>query len=802
MVTAVSAAELNISEKALLLVGEDYWTLNGVPRLGLRGVRVSDGPNGLRRQLSDADNLGATRSEPAICFPTESCAACSFDIELIELMGEALAAEAKEQGVDVVLGPGVNMKRSPLAGRNFEYFSEDPYLSGKLGSAYIRGLQDNGIGCSLKHYVANNQETDRLISDSVIDSIALRELYLEAFRICVKESNPQIIMPAYNLLNGTYCCENGDLLTKIARDEWGFEGIFVSDWGAESSNATSLPAGLDVVMPGPRADYSDEIIRLVERGTIDVGVLDDATERILQFLMLHQDIQEDNPDHKPMSLDERLDIALKIAEQSAVLLENDGVLPIDRAQSLCVIGSFAIDPRYQGAGSSKINPCKMTNLYDSLQELGIDCTFCKGYDPVTAVSTDAQIDEAAKRAAEHDIAIVVIGLPEGSESEGSDRQNMKLPDSHIRLVDAVCEANSRTCVIVQCGAPVELDFKKKPSALLLAYLGGCMGGQALANLVTGKCCPSGKLAETWPYTLADTPCSKFFPSEGHQALCMESIFNGYRYYDAAEVSVAYPFGFGLTYTSFTYADMHVEQLEDSSFLVTCNVENTGRNKGAEVIQLYVAPPSSAKYLHAPKQLAGFKKVELNVGESKGVSFKIGGESFRHWNPRLDDWSIDSGEYTLYIGASSRDLILSETINISGCSTPENIAPEAYRAISKQSFTPQNFKVLYGKDFPPIPSSKRPFTQNSTIGDIRTTISGSILLKLLMLGAKFLVRGDKKSKRLLDSLDAHTPLRMLSMSGVDMRVIDGAAEILNLHLIKGLRLIMKGMNSLLGKVTHN
>lgn len=801
MTKAVSASELTTAEKATLLVGEDYWTLNGIPRLSIKGIRVSDGPNGLRRQLSDNDNLGVARSEPAICFPTESCAACSFDVELIESMGAALAAEARSQGVDVVLGPGVNMKRSPLAGRNFEYFSEDPFLSGKLGAAYIRGLQDNGIGCSLKHFVANNQETDRLISDSVIDDIALQELYLEAFRICVKESSPQIIMPAYNLLNGTYCCENEELLTAIARKEWGFKGVFVSDWGAENSNSASLPAGLDIVMPGPRTDYSDDVIKLVDEGKIEQSVLDDTANRITDLLLLHQHADEEAcPELMP--LDERLDVALRIAEESAVLLENDGVLPIDVSQSICVVGSFAVEPRYQGAGSSKINPCKMTDLLGSLHDMGVHPKYCKGYDPITAVSTDAQIEEAVSTAAACDVSIVVIGLPEGSESEGADRKDMKLPESHVRLVDAVCEANSNTCVIVQCGAPVELDFKKKPPALLIAYLGGCMGGLALANLVIGKCSPSGKLAETWPLALADTPCENFFPAVGHQALCMESIFNGYRYYDAANVEVAYPFGYGLTFTSFEYDDLQIDQRKDGSYDIRCRIKNVGSSKGAEIVQLYIASPSGAEYLHAPKRLVGFSKISLDAGEEGIVSFEIDEEAFRHWDPLEGRWAVVPGDYSLHVGSSSQDLLLSAMVRITDGQSSRYVVPAAYRSISSQSFTPANFKELYGREFPPIPSTKRPFTQNSTIGDIRSSISGAILLKAIIVGAKFLVRRDSKSKRLLDSLESSTPLRMLSMSGVDMRVIDGAVEILNLHIIKGLKLIKNGLGSLMGKVSHD
>lgn len=775
--------QMTLEEKCACLTGEGYWVLGGCPRLGVQPIAVSDGPHGLRKQSGASDNLGLSESDPAVCFPTASATACCFDADLVRQMGEALGDEAREQGVAVVLGPGVNMKRSPLCGRNFEYFSEDPFLAGQLGAAYIQGVQSRGVGTSLKHFACNSQETNRLIADSVVDERALHELYLEPFRIAVEQGRPWTVMTAYNLLNGTYCSENAWLMNEVARGEWGFEGAFVCDWGAQSSNAGSLPAGLDLVMPGKRPDYRAAVADAVRAGDVSAADLDRAVRNVLG---LHARCEKAAavPPPRTLGAAERLDVAQRVAEASAVLLENDGILPLAPGCRLAVVGAFAKEPRYQGAGSSKINPVALDCAFDELEALGAVCSFAPGYDAQTGAASEEQLDEAARVAAQAEVAVVFAGLPDASESEGSDRADMALPEGCNRLVERVCAANPNTVVVLQGGSPVELPWRGRPRAVLLSYLAGCRGGRATANLLAGRANPSGKLAETWPVRLADTPCAGFYPAPGRQVPYRESIFNGYRYYDAAEAGVAYPFGHGLSYTSFAYEDLRIEP-DGEGFRASFVLRNVGKRTGGEAVQLYVAPRNAGAFC-APQQLKGFAKVVLEAGGRERVSIALPRRAFAHYDTVAAAWRVEQGVYDVRVAASSRDVRLSAAVEVPGDPRRDDGAPQAYRRVRAGGFSAEAFSALYGRPFPKVLVPMRPYTPNATVGDLKSSLLGRIVHAILRHELKLLVRDDRAARKAAELMVMDVPLRSLAMSGVDMGLVDAVVDILNYRFIRGFR----------------
>lgn len=775
-------AEMTLEEKCACLTGVDYWTLGGCPRLGVEPILVADGPHGLRRQSGPFDNLGIAESDPAVCFPTASASACSFDVDMVRKMGEAIAEEARDQGVSIVLGPGVNMKRSPLCGRNFEYFSEDPFLAGELAAAYIEGVQSHGVGTSLKHFAANNQETNRLIVDSVVDDRALHELYLEPFRIAVERAQPWTVMTAYNLLNGTYCSENRYLMEELAREAWGFEGAFVTDWGAENDNGKSLQAGLDLVMPGPRPDYRRSIRSAVEAGDFECDQLDDAVRRVLMLHVRH--IEGKKKQHRRLNPSERLAIAQEVAEASAVLLKNEGALPISRSDSVALIGAFACEPRYQGAGSSKINPVSLACSRDAFAECGVSCQYVAGYDHRTGATSEALLAEAAAAARAVEVAVVFVGLTDAAEAEGSDRADMALPEGHNQLVSRVCAANPRTVVVVQGGAPVEMPWRFEPQAILLSYLAGCQGGAATASILLGDVNPSGKLAETWPMKLGDVQNASSYPSSGRQALYRESIYAGYRYFDAAEVEPAYPFGFGLSYTSFEYSRLLVER-DGEGFAIACTIRNSGGRAGKEAVQLYVAPVSPGMF-KSPQQLKGFAKVFIDPGEERTVSFFLPQRAFAHYDARTKRWDVEAGEYEIRVSASSRDVRLRKRIVVSGSAKRFDHAPESYRDVVAASFSDEAFRELYARPLPKVLTAMRPYTANATVGDLKSSLIGRIVQWALRRELKFLVPDDEETRAAFDRAAMDTPLRAVAMSGIDMGVVEGVVDILNYRFIRGAR----------------
>lgn len=780
-VDAVVAA-MTLDEKCACLTGEGYWELGGCPRLGVDPILVSDGPHGLRKQSGAADNLGLAGSDPAVCFPTASAAACTFNVDLLHTMGEALGDEAREQNVAVVLGPGVNMKRSPLCGRNFEYFSEDPHLAGELAAAYIEGVQSCGVGTSLKHFACNNQETNRLIVDTVVDDRALHEVYLEPFRIAVERARPWTIMTAYNLLDGAYCSENKRLMS-LARSEWGFDGAFVTDWGAENSNTESLPAGLDLVMPGVRPDFREDVATAIEEGSLSEERLNDAVRHVLT---LHARSAASRNRAVVRKVSARLDVARAVAEEAAVLLKNDGVLPLVPGVRVAVVGAFAREPRYQGAGSSKINPVVLDCAFDALVEAGVSCTYAPGYEAGTGETSEDLLATAIDTAAQADVAVVFVGLPDASESEGSDRVDMALPSGHDELVRRVCAANPHTIVVLQGGSPVELPWRESPRAILLSYLSGCQGGHATANLLLGQANPSGKLAETWPERLADTPCVDYYPERARQALYKESIYTGYRYYDTAGISVAYPFGHGLSYTTFSYHDLRAEVGEAAdAFCVSCLVRNDGERVGKEAVQLYIAPIDCAVF-RAAQELKAFAKVQLEPGEERRVCFALSRRAFAHFDSRSQSWEVEAGSYEIRIASSSRDIRLHAQVEVLGSLKQPDGAPESYHFVQPGGFSNTEFAALYGKPLPKVVVAMRPYTANATVGDLRASLVGRAVHYMLRRVLKLFMPGDTAARAEAELMVMDTPLRSLAMSGVDMNIVGAAVDILNYRFIRGIK----------------
>jgi len=649
--------ELTLVEKAQLCSGRDFWMTQDNERLGIPKVMMCDGPNGLRKQPGEADHLGINKSIETVCYPTASAVAASFDVEMLEELGHVLGQECQAEKVGMLLGPGVNMKRSPLCGRNFEYFSEDPYLAGKLAAAYIRGLQSEGVAACVKHFACNNQETRRMSGNSLVDERSLHEIYLPAFETAVKEGKTRSIMCSYNAVNGSFAAENRKLLTDILRTEWGFDGFVVTDWGAVKDRVKGLLVGLDLEMPGSTEGKTEKIVASVENGSLPESVLDEAVRNVLKFVFDACINQKNNTIIDRKAADEK---ALHFAENSAVLMKNeDKLLPIQKGQKLAVIGAYADKPRYQGAGSSHINCPHVVSFLEAMEGRGWEISYAKGFDGDTGETKEELLREAAKTAQKADVVLLFAGLPELYETEGADRENLELPNGVNRLVETVCAVNPNAAVVLHGGAPVVMPWYDKVRSVLCLYLGGDRVGEAAANLLTGIVNPSGKLAESWPLRLEDTPAYLNFPGEEGVVNYAEGIFIGYRYYDKRRMRVLAPFGYGLSYTEFEYSDLRFDRnelTEKDTLTVSCNVKNTGAVAGKEVVQLYVGIQRS-RVNRAERELKGFTKVSLEPGEEKRVSFTLDSRAFAYWEKRTGGWFVESGPVNIEIGSSSRDLRL-------------------------------------------------------------------------------------------------------------------------------------------------
>lgn len=670
-------AALTLEEKASLCLGSDFWHTAPIPRLGIPAVALSDGPHGLRKQPDEGDHVGISGSLPATCYPTASALGSSFDPDLVRRVGEALGAEALTQGVAVVLGPGINIKRSPLCGRNFEYFSEDPLVSGVLGAALVEGVQSQGIGTSVKHYAANNQETDRLRVSADVDERTLREIYLPGFERVVTQARPWTVMCAYNKVNGVYASENPWLLTEVLRDEWGFDGLVMSDWGAVHDRVAALDAGLDLEMP-PDLGVSDAaIVAAARSGELDEAVLDRAVARVLRLvdraLSGAIDVGEEATARPGFDADGHHALARAAAAECAVLLKNDGdLLPLQPSagDTVAVIGEFARTPRYQGAGSSQVNPTQVDNAVDELQAAvpdGVRVVFAPGFGIGTTTVDDELAAEAVALAGRASVVVAFLGLPDADESEGFDRTHLDLPANQTALVGRLAAANPNLVVVLANGSAVRLsDWEQHAAAILECWLSGQAAGGAAADLLVGAANPSGRLAETLPLRLEDNPSYLNFPGEHGHVRYGEGVFVGYRGYDALLLPVSYPFGHGLSYTNFEYADLTTTltgNAEDDTLAVavTCTVTNTGQRAGKEVVQLYVTDPDSS-VARPPRELKGFAKTAtLAPGEGQTVTFRLQSRDLSYWSVRQHRWVLEGGTFRLGVGASSRDLRLTTTI---------------------------------------------------------------------------------------------------------------------------------------------
>ncbi|MGW9630080.1 glycoside hydrolase family 3 C-terminal domain-containing protein [Agromyces sp. NPDC055520] len=665
-------AELTLEEKASLTSGASFWTTQGVERAGIPSIVLTDGPHGVRLQKGSADHLGIGDSVPATCFPPAVALGSTFDPELLERVGTALGEEACAEGVGVLLGPGVNIKRSPLCGRNFEYLSEDPIVSGVLGAALVNGLQSQGVGGSLKHFAANNQEHDRMSSSSDVDPRPLREIYLRGFQRVVEDAQPWTVMCSYNRLNGVYTSEDPWLLNTVLRDDWGFEGLVVSDWGAVNDRVVGLPAGLDLEMPSSDGRSAAKLVAAVADGSLDESALDLGAQRVVELVQKAVAGARTSADSvgAGYDVDAHHALAREAAGRGAVLLKNDdAILPLDAATSVAVIGAFAEKPRYQGAGSSLINPTRLDNALDAITSYaGQDNVFFAAGFTTDGSDGAALVGPAVELAAAKDIVVLFLGLPGSYESEGFDREDLHLPAEQLSLLDAVVAANPRTVVVLANGGVVELPFADDVPAILEGWLGGQAGGSAVADVLYGAVNPSGRLAETIPLRLADTPAHLNFPGDFGHVRYGEGLFVGYRWYDARDAAVRYPFGHGLSYTTFEYSDLSVTANGPASdaagLTVRVTVTNTGDRAGREVVQVYTGLAVSGVQ-RAPREIKGFASVELAAGESREVSIAVRRDDLAYWDIRVDRWVVEPGAYSVEVGASSRDIRLSAVVDVEG-----------------------------------------------------------------------------------------------------------------------------------------
>lgn len=657
-------SQMTLEEKAGMCSGADFWHLKGVERLGIPSVMVTDGPHGLRKQDNQADHLGINDSVKAVCFPAGCATASSFDRALIRTLGETIGTECQAMDVSTILGPAMNIKRSPLCGRNFEYYSEDPYVSTELAAAMVEGVQSKNVGTSVKHFLANNQEKCRMTNSSEVDERTLREIYLASFEGAVKKAKPWTVMNSYNRINGTYVGDNPEYLTKILRDEWGFEGYVVSDWGAVNDRVQALKAGLDLEMPSSNGMNDKLIIQAVQDGSLKESIVDKACERILDIIFRYTE----NRDEKAVfDYEKDHQMAAKIEEECIVLLKNeDAVLPVSADKKIVFIGKYAQEPRYQGGGSSHINSWKVESALEAVKDLA-EVTFARGFeDEKDEVSEELQ-EEAVKAAKEADIAVVFAGLPDNFESEGYDRKHLNLPNCQNTLIEEILKVQKNVIVVLHNGSPVQMPWKNQVKGILEAYLGGQAVGKAVVNILFGKANPSGRLAETFPLQLEDTPCYLTYGKGREEAVYQEGVFVGYRYYTSKKQEVMFPFGYGLSYTTFTYSNLTVDKSEitdQESVKVHVTVKNTGDRAGKEVVQLYVASPNDS-VIRPVRELRGFEKIELEPGEEKTVTFELGMRAFAYWNEKVHDWYVEDGEYQIQIGKNAEEIILEEMLTVHG-----------------------------------------------------------------------------------------------------------------------------------------
>ena len=785
---------LTLEEKVALVSGHDMMYTNAVPRLEIPSIRMSDGPHGLRVQ--GAEDLGASASSPATCFPTASCSANTWNPELVRKMGNAMADEAKYYGINIILGPGVNIKRNPLCGRNFEYFSEDPFLAGRMGAAEVIGIQEKDVGISLKHFACNNNENYRFLGNSFVDNRALREIYLRQFEYIVKNTKPETVMCAYNKVNGTHCSENNWLLNEVLRKEWGFQGLVMSDWGTTHDRILGVKSGLDLEMPGDTPICRKWLFDAVNNGELSNEELDVAVRNVLLLVQKHiKDERLDSIDWNDHHL-----LAKEIATEGAVLLKNDGGLPLKKDESLLVVGEMFEKMRYQGAGSSLISPALMSSPKDAFDQNNISYKYAKGYEANKTTINESLIKEAITASKEYDKVILFAGLTDDSESEGGDRNTMSLPQNQLALIDVLIKENKKIVVVLFGGSSIELPFYGNVDSILDMYLAGQNGGEATYELLFGIKNPSGRLAETWPISYDDVPFGNEYANTP-QDVFKESIYVGYRYYLTANTGARFPFGYGLSYTTFEYSNFKVEQKE-KEIIVKVDVTNTGSMKGSEVVQTYVSSPK--ENVHKPiRELKGFNKVELDVKETRTVTISIDKEDLRFWDINEDRFVLEDGEYDIQIGKNSKDTILNEKIVIKGEKVAKT-SQKAYELLEFNNFSNEEYEETWGVKIPSVPP-KKPITLETRLSEFKYTFMGKILLKaVLSVPAKAERKARKKKdgierdneiksaqaiRRMLETSSV-TTLAMASSGAFGYNLALGFKELANGHLFKGIKLCLK------------
>lgn len=786
---------MSLEQKAAFVSGYDYWHLEEAPELGLPKIMITDGPHGLRKanpdKKSSTGGIGLGNSVPSTCFPPAATSSCSWDPELLKQEGEAMGEECLKEKVSTILGPGTNIKRAPVGGRNFEYFSEDPLLAGECAAAVINGVQSKGVGTSLKHFAANSQEAFRMVVNEVVDERTLRETYLTAFEIAVKKAQPWTVMNSYNRINGVYASENEWLQEEVLRKEWGFEGLIVTDWGASVDRVPGLKAGTDLEMPCSGDLNTNRIIAAVKDGTLDEKILDERVDKVVDLIVKSKPALEKTHTY---DVDAHHAIAQKIAEGSMQLLKNDdGILPLKAGQKVAVIGEMAKAPRFQGAGSSVINPTKLSNAFDELQKLGVDVSYAQGYYKSAPTKKDKDrktneelLVEAKEAAAKADVAVVFVGLTEEFEGEGYDREGIEIPAEHNDLVAAIAETNPNTVVVIAGGSVILMPWLKKVKGLLNSGLGGQAGGIAVANILTGKVNPSGKTSETYPRAFEDNPTYGNFPGGPVTSEHRESVYIGYRYYDAADIDVEFPFGYGLSYTTFEYSDLKLssDNIKDTDTVtVSFKIKNTGSVDGAEIAEVYVADKESTIY-RPKKELRGFKKVFLKAGEEKEVSVELSKRAFAFYNVELGDWMVETGEFDILVGASSRDIKLTASMTVeSTVSAPipdyRKTAPNYYNNVA--NITREDFAAVYGElPNPEIDKSKK-IDLYCCLNDARHTKWGGKLCRLIekiMSGMGSDANGDGK---MLAAMATQIPVRnfiSMSMGAFSPKQAEGLLKMLN------------------------
>lgn len=800
--------KLTLEEKASLCSGKDFWHTKGIERLDIPSIMLTDGPHGLRKKDEKSGGSSLENSVPSTCFPTAVTTASSWDPSLLYEMGVALGEECLAEQVSVLLGPGVNMKRSPLCGRNFEYFSEDPLLAGEVAAGLINGVQSKGIGTSLKHFATNNQEMRRMSVDSVVDERALREIYLTAFEIAVKKGKPWTVMNAYNKLGGVYCSDSEFLQTQVLRDEWGFDGIVVTDWGAANDRVRGIVAGNDLEMPTSGGYNDKKIADAVRRGKLSVDDLDKCVDRLLDLAF------KSEKSLGVYSYDKKAhhELARKVAAQSMVLLKNEGgLLPLEKGKKIAVIGELARSPRYQGAGSSQINPTELSDAFSQLVREGYQPLYSPGYNKKSSAVSQLLINDACALAKKSDVVLLFIGLTDEYEAEGYDRTTLELPAAHNRLAEEICAVNENVVVVLSGGSPVTMPWLSKVKGLLNAYLGGQAVGAAVCDILTGRQNPCGKLAETYPLSLSDTQCVNYYPGTVMTTEYRDSVYIGYRYYDSAKKDVLFPFGFGLSYTDFKYSGLKIskKKIKDTDELtVSFKVKNTGSVAGAEISQLYVSDVESTIYRPA-KELRAFAKTFLEPGEEKEVSLTLSKRAFAYYNVNIHDWHVESGEFGILVGASSRDIRLEGKVTVESTAADvvvpdyRDVAPEYYTA-EVQTVSDEAFAAVLGHEIPPCERGTEPFTLLDSLERTKNSKWGRIINNVIDKALKAVFKESNSTTDMVKAMALQIPIRnfITMSSGVfTEEMAEGLLMILNddQSTVKGAGKILAGLGSAIMKL---